>query len=106
MIYILGACCLLLLGRPALVTDLCHCNTGNTCTYILTRKRTEILNNGSESQVKLLLTGVAVDGSNKTSTDSNNSICLIKTRGKVKALDEELYSEFMHILLFLFLLIL
>lgn len=40
--------------------------------------------------------GVAVDGPNKTSTDSNNnSIRLFKKKGKVKALDEELYSEFM-----------
>uniref|UniRef100_A0A3B3C039 glutamine--fructose-6-phosphate transaminase (isomerizing) n=1 Tax=Oryzias melastigma TaxID=30732 RepID=A0A3B3C039_ORYME len=38
--------------------------------------------------------GVAVDGPNKTSTDSNNnSIRLFKKKGKVKALDEELYKK-------------
>lgn len=47
--------------------------------------------------------GIAVDGPNKTGTDiNNNTICLIKKKGKVKALDEELYSGFMHILLFFF----
>lgn len=41
--------------------------------------------------------GVAVDGPNKTSTDSNNNyIRLIKKKGKVKALDEELHSKFMR----------
>uniref|UniRef100_H2LKB9 Glutamine--fructose-6-phosphate aminotransferase [isomerizing] 1 n=1 Tax=Oryzias latipes TaxID=8090 RepID=H2LKB9_ORYLA len=38
--------------------------------------------------------GVAVDGPNKTSTDSNNNyIRLIKKKGKVKALDEELHKN-------------
>ncbi|XP_071765813.1 glutamine--fructose-6-phosphate aminotransferase [isomerizing] 2 isoform X1 [Centroberyx gerrardi] len=38
--------------------------------------------------------GVAVDGPNKTTTDINsNTICLIKKKGKVKALDEELYKK-------------
>lgn len=42
--------------------------------------------------------GVAVDGPNKTATDINGkTICLIKKTGKVKALDEALYSEFTHI---------
>ncbi|XP_046901694.1 glutamine--fructose-6-phosphate aminotransferase [isomerizing] 2-like isoform X2 [Hypomesus transpacificus] len=36
--------------------------------------------------------GIAVDGSKKTETVSN-SICLIKKKGKVKALDEELYKK-------------
>lgn len=49
------------------------------------------------------LAGVAVDGPNKTTTDSNNNtICLIKKKGKVKALHEELYSGFMHIFLYFF----
>ncbi|KAE8286018.1 Glutamine--fructose-6-phosphate aminotransferase [isomerizing] 2 [Larimichthys crocea] len=38
--------------------------------------------------------GVAVDGPSKTTTDINGStICLIKKKGKVKALDEELYEK-------------
>ncbi|XP_037531802.1 glutamine--fructose-6-phosphate aminotransferase [isomerizing] 2 [Nematolebias whitei] len=37
--------------------------------------------------------GVAVDGPKKTSDDLNNSICLIKKKGKVKALDEEIYQK-------------
>ncbi|XP_041845812.1 glutamine--fructose-6-phosphate aminotransferase [isomerizing] 2 [Melanotaenia boesemani] len=38
--------------------------------------------------------GIAVDGPNKTTTEiNNNSICLIKKKGKVKALDEELYKK-------------
>ncbi|XP_069576110.1 glutamine--fructose-6-phosphate aminotransferase [isomerizing] 2 [Brachyistius frenatus] len=38
--------------------------------------------------------GIAVDGPNKTTTDLNsNTICLIKKKGKVKALDEELYKK-------------
>ncbi|XP_015256771.1 PREDICTED: glutamine--fructose-6-phosphate aminotransferase [isomerizing] 2-like [Cyprinodon variegatus] len=38
--------------------------------------------------------GVAVDGPNKTTQDlNNNSICLIKKKGKVKALDEEIYQK-------------
>ncbi|XP_036933464.1 glutamine--fructose-6-phosphate aminotransferase [isomerizing] 2 [Acanthopagrus latus] len=38
--------------------------------------------------------GIAVDGSNKTTTDMNdNTICLFKKKGKVKALDEELYKK-------------
>lgn len=45
-----------------------------------------------------LFAGIAVDGPNKTTTDiSGNTICLIKKKGKVKALDEELYSGFLHI---------
>lgn len=41
-----------------------------------------------------LFAGIAVDGPNKSDTDINSkSICLIKKSGKVKALDEELYSE-------------
>ncbi|XP_033877493.3 glutamine--fructose-6-phosphate aminotransferase [isomerizing] 2-like isoform X1 [Acipenser ruthenus] len=35
--------------------------------------------------------GVAVDGPN--SNERNSSICLVKKRGKVKALDEELYKQ-------------
>lgn len=43
------------------------------------------------------LTGIAVDGPSKISNHINgNQICLIKKTGKVKALDEELYSEFIH----------
>lgn len=42
--------------------------------------------------------GIAVDGPNKSSSDIySNSICLIKKMGKVKALDEELYSGFLHV---------
>uniref|UniRef100_A0A3Q3LJF8 glutamine--fructose-6-phosphate transaminase (isomerizing) n=1 Tax=Labrus bergylta TaxID=56723 RepID=A0A3Q3LJF8_9LABR len=38
--------------------------------------------------------GIAVDGPNKTTTDSiKNAICLIKKKGKVKNLDEELYKK-------------
>uniref|UniRef100_A0A665VCU0 glutamine--fructose-6-phosphate transaminase (isomerizing) n=1 Tax=Echeneis naucrates TaxID=173247 RepID=A0A665VCU0_ECHNA len=38
--------------------------------------------------------GIAVDGPNKTTSDINgNTICLIKKKGKVKALDEELYRK-------------
>uniref|UniRef100_A0AAX7STF2 glutamine--fructose-6-phosphate transaminase (isomerizing) n=1 Tax=Astatotilapia calliptera TaxID=8154 RepID=A0AAX7STF2_ASTCA len=38
--------------------------------------------------------GIAVDGPSKTTSDrNNNSICLIKKTGKVKALDEELYKK-------------
>ncbi|XP_031175288.1 glutamine--fructose-6-phosphate aminotransferase [isomerizing] 2 [Sander lucioperca] len=38
--------------------------------------------------------GIAVDGPRKTATDVNdNAICLIKKKGKVKALDEELYKK-------------
>lgn len=38
--------------------------------------------------------GIAVDGHSKTTTDlNNNTICLIKKKGKVKALDEELYKK-------------
>uniref|UniRef100_UPI0037E991FB glutamine--fructose-6-phosphate aminotransferase [isomerizing] 2 n=1 Tax=Semicossyphus pulcher TaxID=241346 RepID=UPI0037E991FB len=38
--------------------------------------------------------GIAVDGPGKTTTDINgNTICLIKKKGKVKALDEELYKK-------------
>ncbi|MED6274272.1 Glutamine--fructose-6-phosphate aminotransferase [isomerizing] 2 [Characodon lateralis] len=39
--------------------------------------------------------GIAVDGPNKIATDlnNNNSICLIKKKGKVKALDEEIYQK-------------
>lgn len=37
--------------------------------------------------------GVAVDGPKKKDSDlNNNTICLIKKKGKVKALDEELYT--------------
>lgn len=44
--------------------------------------------------------GIAVDGPNKNTSELNGtSICLIKKKGKVKALDEELYSEW-HVLLF------
>ena len=40
------------------------------------------------------LPGVAVDGPNKTMTDLNSkAIALIKKKGKVKALDEALYSR-------------
>ncbi|KAM7389671.1 hypothetical protein PAMP_023634 [Pampus punctatissimus] len=39
-------------------------------------------------------TGIAVDGPSKTTTDiTSNTICLIKKKGKVKALDEELYKK-------------
>lgn len=45
-----------------------------------------------------MFAGIAVDGPNKTSSDiSGNAICMIKKKGKVKALDEELYSRSMHI---------
>ncbi|KAM4586678.1 glutamine--fructose-6-phosphate aminotransferase [isomerizing] 2 [Fundulus diaphanus] len=38
--------------------------------------------------------GIAVDGPKKTTHDlNNNSICLIKKKGKVKALDEEIYKK-------------
>ncbi|CAJ1058592.1 glutamine--fructose-6-phosphate aminotransferase 2 [Cheilinus undulatus] [Xyrichtys novacula] len=38
--------------------------------------------------------GIAVDGPKKATTDINgNTICLIKKKGKVKALDEELYKK-------------
>ncbi|XP_044061392.1 glutamine--fructose-6-phosphate aminotransferase [isomerizing] 2 [Siniperca chuatsi] len=39
--------------------------------------------------------GIAVDGPTKTTTDDNNNttICLIKKKGKVKSLDEELYKK-------------
>lgn len=40
--------------------------------------------------------GVAVDGTTKTTTDNSNNnsnICLIKTKGKVKALEEEIYQK-------------
>uniref|UniRef100_A0A671WJQ6 glutamine--fructose-6-phosphate transaminase (isomerizing) n=1 Tax=Sparus aurata TaxID=8175 RepID=A0A671WJQ6_SPAAU len=38
--------------------------------------------------------GIAVDGPTKTTTDmSGNTICLFKKKGKVKALDEELYKK-------------
>uniref|UniRef100_A0A4W6CDU9 Glutamine--fructose-6-phosphate aminotransferase [isomerizing] 1 n=1 Tax=Lates calcarifer TaxID=8187 RepID=A0A4W6CDU9_LATCA len=37
--------------------------------------------------------GIAVDGPNKTTDINGNTICLIKKRGKVKALDEELYKK-------------
>lgn len=53
-----------------------------------------------------LFAGVAVDGPNKTTTDiTGNSICLIKKSGKVKALDEELYSGFLHVVHIYFMLI-
>lgn len=38
----------------------------------------------------LIYPGIAVDGTGK---DDKESICLFKKKGKVKALDEELYSE-------------
>ncbi|XP_068438291.1 glutamine--fructose-6-phosphate aminotransferase [isomerizing] 2 [Clinocottus analis] len=38
--------------------------------------------------------GIAVDGPKKTDTDyNNNTTCIFKTKGKVKALDEELYKK-------------
>lgn len=37
--------------------------------------------------------GIAVDRPNATTTDKTNGICLIKKKGKVKALDEELYKR-------------
>ncbi|KAM8848312.1 glutamine--fructose-6-phosphate aminotransferase [isomerizing] 2 [Synchiropus picturatus] len=37
--------------------------------------------------------GIAVDGPTKVNDVNNNSICLIKKKGKVKALDEELYKK-------------
>ncbi|KAM9795665.1 glutamine--fructose-6-phosphate aminotransferase [isomerizing] 2 [Neosynchiropus ocellatus] len=37
--------------------------------------------------------GIAVDGPAKANDVINNSICLIKKKGKVKALDEELYKK-------------
>ncbi|XP_062380845.1 glutamine--fructose-6-phosphate aminotransferase [isomerizing] 2-like isoform X2 [Sardina pilchardus] len=36
--------------------------------------------------------GIAVDSPSKTTKDANNNICLIKQKGKVKNLDEELYK--------------
>lgn len=47
---------------------------------------------------RVSLTGIAVDGPSKISNNiTGNQICLIKKTGKVKALDEELYSEFIHL---------
>ena len=44
-----------------------------------------------------------MDGPNKSTTDINdNTICLVKKKGKVKALDEELYSESIHISQYIF----
>ncbi|XP_075959932.1 glutamine--fructose-6-phosphate aminotransferase [isomerizing] 2 [Anarhichas minor] len=67
--------------------------------YRVPRTRKEIF----ETLVKGLLrleyrgydsAGIAVDGPKKTATDNNNNcICIIKTKGKVKALDEELYKK-------------
>ncbi|XP_054890035.1 glutamine--fructose-6-phosphate aminotransferase [isomerizing] 2 [Poeciliopsis prolifica] len=67
--------------------------------YRVPRTRKEIF----ETLVKGLLrleyrgydsAGVAVDGPTKTTTDfNNNSICLIKKKGKVKALEEEIYQK-------------
>ncbi|XP_031713583.1 glutamine--fructose-6-phosphate aminotransferase [isomerizing] 2 [Anarrhichthys ocellatus] len=67
--------------------------------YRVPRTRKEIF----ETLVKGLLrleyrgydsAGIAVDGPKKTATDNNNdSVCIIKTKGKVKALDEELYKK-------------
>ncbi|XP_017279528.1 glutamine--fructose-6-phosphate aminotransferase [isomerizing] 2 [Kryptolebias marmoratus] len=66
--------------------------------YRVPRTRKEIF----ETLVKGLLrleyrgydsAGVAVDGPKKTSNDLNNTICLIKKKGKVKALDEEIYQK-------------
>uniref|UniRef100_A0A8C2ZUB8 glutamine--fructose-6-phosphate transaminase (isomerizing) n=1 Tax=Cyclopterus lumpus TaxID=8103 RepID=A0A8C2ZUB8_CYCLU len=67
--------------------------------YRVTRTRREIF----ETLVKGLLrleyrgydsAGVAVDGPKKTDTDNNkNTTCIFKTKGKVKALDEELYKK-------------
>ncbi|KAG5853409.1 hypothetical protein ANANG_G00072990 [Anguilla anguilla] len=37
--------------------------------------------------------GIAVDGPQKEAKDDNNNMCLIKKKGKVKALDEELYKK-------------
>ncbi|KAF7228124.1 glutamine--fructose-6-phosphate aminotransferase [isomerizing] 2 isoform X1 [Nothobranchius furzeri] len=37
--------------------------------------------------------GIAVDSPHKTTSDINNSICLIKKKGKVKALDEEIHQK-------------
>ncbi|KAM9849510.1 glutamine--fructose-6-phosphate aminotransferase [isomerizing] 2 [Aulostomus maculatus] len=37
--------------------------------------------------------GIAVDGPNKSTDIDGNTICLIKKKGKVKALDEELYKK-------------
>ncbi|XP_052344070.1 glutamine--fructose-6-phosphate aminotransferase [isomerizing] 2-like isoform X1 [Oncorhynchus keta] len=37
--------------------------------------------------------GIAVDGDKKTTTEDNSKIVLIKKKGKVKALDEELYKK-------------
>lgn len=37
--------------------------------------------------------GVAVDGTNKSTDINGNSICLFKKKGKVKALDEEIYKK-------------
>ncbi|XP_037317371.1 glutamine--fructose-6-phosphate aminotransferase [isomerizing] 2 [Pungitius pungitius] len=64
--------------------------------YRVTRTRKEIY----ETLVKGLLrleyrgydsAGIAVDGPKKTTNDG--TICIIKTKGKVKALDEELYKK-------------
>ncbi|XP_054453235.1 glutamine--fructose-6-phosphate aminotransferase [isomerizing] 2 [Anoplopoma fimbria] len=68
--------------------------------YRVPRTRKEIF----ETLVKGLLrleyrgydsAGIAVDGPRKTATDNNNNntICLIKTKGKVKNLDEELCKK-------------
>ncbi|XP_056141201.1 glutamine--fructose-6-phosphate aminotransferase [isomerizing] 2 isoform X2 [Lampris incognitus] len=66
--------------------------------YQVPRTRKEIF----ETLVKGLLrleyrgydsAGIAVDGPKKMTDIHSNSICLIKKRGKVKALDEELYKK-------------
>lgn len=67
--------------------------------YRVTRTRKEIF----ETLVKGLQrleyrgydsAGIAVDGPNKTTSDINgNTICLVKQKGKVKTLDEELYKK-------------
>uniref|UniRef100_A0AAQ4RI07 glutamine--fructose-6-phosphate transaminase (isomerizing) n=1 Tax=Gasterosteus aculeatus aculeatus TaxID=481459 RepID=A0AAQ4RI07_GASAC len=94
------------LGRQVVEFDLIISVTGDTATtmtgifaylnYQVTRTRKEIY----ETLVKGLLrleyrgydsAGIAVDGPKKTGND--NTICIIKTKGKVKALDEELYKK-------------
>lgn len=57
-------------------------------------RHSQYLHTGPWTRLPRLFAGIAVDGPNKSNTDINSkSICLIKKSGKVKALDEELYSE-------------
>ncbi|TNN58432.1 Glutamine--fructose-6-phosphate aminotransferase [isomerizing] 2 [Liparis tanakae] len=67
--------------------------------YRVTRTRREIFETLVNGLLRLEYrgydsAGVAVDGPKKTDTDNNkNTTCIFKTKGKVKALDEELYKK-------------